>query len=274
MMQIDIDTVLRERLPRHYRFIPRCVVGWLERLICQDELNALLRRNGELQGADFARAVIGDLGVTYSLAGQMPDPSRRRVVLVSNHPLGGLDGLVLASAVADIYGREPAAKFVVNDLLNFVEPLRPIFLGVNKHGAQSRGSVSDIDTAFDSDMPIVMFPAGLVSRRGDDGTIADLRWGKMSVVKAISSHRDVIPVHFSGENSSFFYKFARLRTRLGLKFNIEMVRLPKEVFLSRGSHFTLTFGAPIPWESLRGGRDAVGQAEKLRSIVYELPRQK
>lgn len=273
-MQIDIDTVLRERMPRHYRFIPRMAVRWLERLICQEQLNDLLRRNGALQGADFARAVLDDLGVTYSLEGQVPDGAHRRVVLVSNHPLGGLDGLVLASAAKDIYGEKSPAKFVVNDLLNFVEPMRPIFLGVNKHGVQSRGSVSDIDRAFDSDLPIIMFPAGLVSRRGDDGTVADLRWGKMSVIKAISSHRDIIPVHFSGENSPFFYKFARLRTRLGLKFNIEMVRLPKEVFLSRGSHYTLTFGAPVTWESLRGGRDAVWQAEQLRSIVYELPRQK
>lgn len=270
MMRIDIDAVLRERVPRHYRYMPRWFIRWLERLICQDRLNELLEHNGSMTGADFADGVLRDLSVTYEMRGNIPDPSRRRVVLVSNHPLGGLDGLVLTKAVREIYGDTPPAKFVVNDLLEFVEPMRPIFLGVNKHGAQSRGKVTDIDDAFDSDAPIMMFPAGLVSRRGADGRIADLKWNKMAVVKAISSQRDIIPVHFSGENSQFFYKFAHLRTRLGLKLNIEMVRLPKEVILSEGSHYTLTFGDPVPWQSLRGGKDALAEAARLRSAVYEL----
>ena len=270
MMRIDIDAVLRERVPRHYRYIPRFVVQWLERLIRQDRLNELLEHNAAYTGADFAEGVLRDLSVTFDMRGNLPDPSRRRVVLVSNHPLGGLDGLVLTTAVRNIYGDNPPAKFVVNDLLDFVEPLRPIFLGVNKHGAQSRGKVSDIDEAFESDAPIMMFPAGLVSRRGADGRIADLKWNKMAVVKAISSHRDIIPVHFSGENSQFFYKFAHLRTRLGLRLNIEMVRLPAEVVLSEGSHYTLTFGDPVPWQSLRGGKDALAEAARLRSLVYEL----
>lgn len=273
-MRINIAGVLRERVPRYYRYIPRWMIRRLADMICQDRLNELLERNASLQGADFAAAVVHDLSVTYDICGVRPDSSHRRVILVSNHPLGGLDGLVLAAVAKEIYGDVPPAKFVVNDLLDFVEPLRPIFLGVNKHGAQSRDSVSDIDSAFAGDGPIVMFPAGLVSRMGSAGRVADLDWHKMSVVKAISSQRDIIPVHFSGENSQFFYKFARLRTRLGLRFNIEMVRLPKEVFLSEGAHFTLTFGKAIPWSSLRGGREALSQAAELRSIVYELPSQK
>lgn len=270
-MRIDIDEVLRQRLPRHYRYIPRWVINRLADVICQDRLNYLLERNASRQGADFAESIVKDLGVTYDIRGERPAPSHRRVIFVSNHPLGGLDGLVLATVAKGIYGGVTPAKFVVNDLLNFVEPLRPIFLGVNKHGAQSREKVEDIDSAFAEDIPIVMFPAGLVSRMGSDGSIADLEWRKMSVVKAISSHRDIIPVHFSGENSKFFYKFARLRTQLGLRLNIEMVRLPKEVFLSEGAHFTITFGKPIPWQTLRGGKDALSQAAELRTIVYELP---
>jgi putative hemolysin len=274
MMRIDIDNVLRERAPRYHRYIPRWMVRWLERTICQDRLNYILEHNYPATGADFADGALNDMGVTYDLAGQLPDPSRRRVILVSNHPLGGLDGLVLASAARRIYGGSAEdVKFVVNDLLDFVEPLRPIFLGVNKHGSQSRAGADSIDKAFAGDEPIIMFPAGLVSRMGKDGKIADLDWHKMAVVRAISYHRDIIPVHFSGENSRFFYKFAQLRSRLGLRFNIEMIRLPKEMILSEGSHFTITFGAPVPWTELRGGKEALAQADKLRSIVYKLPSQ-
>lgn len=269
-MRIDVDKVLRQRLASRYKWIPGPVVRWLERVVCQDELNRLLEHNGHLEGAKFARGVVEDLGVTYEIKGVIPPASEPRVVFVSNHPLGGLDGLVLAALTKELFPSH-TPRFVVNDLLDYVEPMRGIFLGVNKHGSQSRESARGIEEAFAGDDPMVMFPAGLVSRKGADGSVRDLEWHKMAVVKAISSHRNIIPVHFDGRNSEFFYKFAKLRTKLGLRFNIEMIRLPKEVLLSKGSHFTVTFGNPIPWESLRGGHEAEKQARDLKNIVYQLP---
>lgn len=270
-MKIDIDEVIRLRAPRYYRFIPRFIIRVLEKFIHQDGLNTLLSNNSHLTGADFAEGVIRDLSVDYRIEGDF-DPSARRVIFVSNHPLGGLDGLVLASAVKKLYGGNGNMKFVVNDLLTFVEPLRTIFLGINKHGDQSREAVEALDNAFSGPEPIVMFPAGLVSRRLSNGSIADLEWRKMVVNKAISSQRDIIPVNFSGENSKFFYNFAHLRTRLGLKFNIEMVRLPAEIFLKEGHTFTITLGSPIAWQSLKGGKEAQAQADSLRETVYRLRR--
>lgn len=154
---------------------------------------------------------------------------------------------MLASAVKQLYLGDGEMKFVVNDLLTFVEPLRSIFLGINKHGDQSRDAVALLDQAFAGPAPIVMFPAGLVSRRQPDGSIADLRWQKMVVNKAISCQRDIIPLHFSGENSKFFYNFAHLRTSLGLKFNIEMARLPAEIFQREERH------SPSPSANPSGG---------------------
>lgn len=257
-------------MPRLSRWVPRALVRWLENFICQDRMNRLLGLYGHMGGADFARAVINDLGITFDVDGVPFDPSDRRVIFASNHPLGGLDGLVLAAMVKDLYGGRGEMKFVVNDLLTFVEPLRDIFIGVNKHGSQSRQSAEAIDEAFESDLPMLMFPAGLCSRRGPDGLVKDLEWQKMIVNKAISSRRNIIPVHFSGENSRFFYKFANLRKRLGLKFNIEMLRLPREMFLNEGSHFTVTLGTPIGWQELRGGPEARAQANELRETVYKL----
>lgn len=268
-MRIDIHEVLRQRLPGYHKFIPRFVIKTLERIICQDGLNRLLSDNADKTGVDFCRGVIDELGVTYRVHGSLPlDDSR--VIIVSNHPLGGLDGMILSDMVSRQYGGRKDVRFVVNDLLTFVEPLRDIFLGVNKHGKQSREAAIRLEEAFDSDMPMLMFPAGLVSRKGDDGSIADLKWNKMVVNKAISSHRDIIPLYFDGVNSRFFYKFARLRTRIGLKFNIEMIRLPAEVFKSAGKTFDIYIGQPISWESLSGGKDAQKQADSLRKEVYRL----
>lgn len=160
--------------------------------------------------------------------------------------------------------------FVVNDLLMAVDPLRDCFVPINKHGAQSRGAAKLIDEVLAGDDPVVIYPAGLVSRLGDDGKIADLEWRKMVVNKAIESRRDIVPVHFAGENSPSFYRWARRRLRLGIKFNFEMVLLPRELFRAGGKTFTLTCGDPIAWQSLRGGRDAAAEAARIRNIVYSL----
>lgn len=268
-LRIDVDAVLQRRASRYYKYIPGKVIRWLERTIRQDDLNYLLLHNGDSEGVDFCRGVIRDLGITYDVHGNFPAAADTRPVIVSNHPLGALDGLILSMVVADAYGRKDI-KFVVNDLLHAVVPLRPIFLPVNKHGAQSREASRAIDEAFAGDAPIIMFPAGMVSRRGADGRIADLKWHKMAVQKTISSGRNIIPVYFSGHNSSFFYKFARLRTVLGLKFNIEMIYLPREIFNSREAHYDIYVGPTIENGRLRGGRDAQSQADELRAAVYAL----
>lgn len=266
IIQIDVDAVLRQRLPRYYRFIPRAVVRWLERTVCQDTLNELLRSNFGKTGAEFCRGVLEDMDVTYTLHGE-PPTSNPRVLFVSNHPLGGLDGMILIDVITSLFGRP--VHFVVNDLLMAVVPLRDVFLPINKHGAQSRYATLTLDQAFEGDDPILMFPAGLVSRRGKEG-IKDLAWNKMFVNKAIQTRRDIIPIHFSGRNSDFFYNFAHWRERLGLRFNVEMIYLPSELVKARGRSFDIRFGKPIPWESLRGGREAPEEAALIRRSVYNL----
>lgn len=272
-MQIDVASVLESRAPRVARLMPRWLVRKLEEAVCQDRMNRILTTLDGLKGVDFAEGVLKELSISYDIAGADFDPANRHVIFVSNHPLGGLDGLVLSSMVRRLYHGDGTMKFVVNDLLTYIEPLRDIFVGVNKHGAQSREAAAAIDGAFDSDVPLLMFPAGLCSRRGKDGVVADLQWKTMVVKRAISSHRDIIPVHFSGENSSFFYKFARLRTRLGLKFNIEMLRLPRELFYNEGARFTVTLGQPIGWQTLKGGKELQTTADSLRQAVYNLSKQ-
>ena len=270
VMKIDVGAVLKARVPKVARFIPRPVVRWLERVICQDEMNEMLSVCRGRRDADFCRGVLDHLGITIDVAGtgNLPPATHRRVTIVSNHPLGGLDGMALIDYVTSYWG--PGVKFVVNDLLMAIEPLHGTFVPVNKHGAQSRGALTQLDEAFDADAPVIVFPAGLVSRRGSDGTVCDLKWRKMFVNKSVQYHRDIIPMHFNGHNSAFFYKFARLRKRLGLKFNIEMVRLPAEVFRCRGARFKITVGPMIRWQSLESGTKADAQAQRIKQLVYDL----
>ena len=268
-IKIDVGGVLAEKLGAKARFVPGFAVRYLERLVCQDELNDLLETAYPRRGADFCEHVVERLGVNLDVRGAGNLPDDPRFIVASNHPLGGLDGICMIAWLSRRYGITP--RFVVNDILKAVDPLAECFVPVNKHGAQNRGDVSALDEAFASDAPVVVYPAGLVSRLQPDGRIADLEWHRMFVNKAVEYRRPIVPVHFYGENSASFYRFADRRKKFGIKFNIEMVLLPREVFRAKGKRFTLTCGHPIAWESLGSRGEAMGRAREIRRIVYSLP---
>ncbi len=265
-MRIDVDHVLRARLPRHYRYIPRFVVRWLERIICQDKLNAILVKMAGKNSVDAATAALDEMGITIESSGLEKLPEGR-FMFVSNHPLGGLDGLALISLLGNRYDRK--IKFMVNDLLMAVEPLRGVFLPVNKYGRQSRASATQIEEALAGDEQFITFPAGLCSRMQPDGTIADLPWQKAAVVHAVNYKRDIVPIYFDAVNSRFFYRFAKWRKRLGLKFNIELIFLPKEMIKKSGSTLRAVIGDPIPWDTLDGAHPKQ-EAARLREIVINM----
>jgi 1-acyl-sn-glycerol-3-phosphate acyltransferase len=269
LIKIDVAGVLREKLGRRARFIPRFLVRKLEKTICQEQLNELMAHNYPKTGVDFCRGVISDLDVTVNVIGAENLPRGRRVLIVSNHPLGGLDGMALIRFFGEHYGED--VRFVVNDILMAVKPLNNVFLPINKHGGQSRQSLIEIDRVMESDAPVLIFPAGLVSRLGADGSVRDLEWQKMFVQKALKYNREIVPVYFDGENSRFFYKFAKFRKRSGLKFNIEMIYLPREVFNSAHRTFSIVCGEPISVDKIcPTGVTPLQAAARIKDIVYKL----
>ena len=265
-MRIDVDKVLRERLPKHYRYIPRFAVRWLERTICQDQLNAILLKMAGKNSVDAATAALDEMDITVRATGleQLPEG---RYMFVSNHPLGGLDGLALISLLGNRYDKN--IKFLVNDLLMAVEPLRGVFLPVNKYGSQSRAAATQIEEALKSDAQFITFPAGLCSRMQPDGTIADLPWQKAALAHAVNYQRDIVPIYFDAHNSRFFYRFAKWRKKLGIKFNIELIFLPKEMIKQCGATLRVFIGEPIPWDSL-DARAPKREAARLRDLVINM----
>lgn len=276
-IRLDVAEVLRDRMPRLSRLIPKGVVRWLERTICQDEMNRLLEENRGKTGADFCRGVLGSLEIEVDVKHpeRLPSKEDRRVLFVSNHPLGGLDGMALIDIIQQHYGGQ--VWFIVNDLLMAIKPLNDVFLPINKHGAQSRQAAAAIEKAFSGNDPVIIFPAGLCSRLRKvpfNGKrrkmVADLPWRKMFVNKCIQHHRDIVPLYFSGQNSPHFYKVANLRKRLCVPFNLEMVYLPQEVFKARGKHFSVVVGPRLTWGNLAGGKDAEGSASSIGAMTYLL----
>ena len=265
-MRIDVDKVLRERLPRHYRYLPRFVVRWLERVICQDRLNVILQKMAGKNSVDAATAALDEMDIKVEATG-LDKLRDGRFMFVSNHPLGGLDGLALISLLGNRYNHN--IKFLVNDLLMAVEPLRGVFLPVNKYGKQSRVTAVQVEEALAGDNQFITFPAGLCSRMQPDGSIADLTWQKSAVVHAVTHQRDIVPVYFDARNSKFFYRFAKWRKKLGIKFNIELIFLPKEMIKQSGSTLRVIIGDPISWSTLDAAHPKQ-EAARLRDIVYSM----
>lgn len=265
-IKIDVDKVLRDRISGHYKYIPRFVVRWLERTICQDRLNAILEKMAGKNSVDAATAALDEMNITVKATG-LDHLYDGRFMFVSNHPLGGLDGLALISLLGNRYDKK--IKFLVNDLLMAVEPLRGVFLPVNKYGKQSRDVATQIEEALKSDNQFITFPAGLCSRMQPDGSIADLPWQKAAVVHATNYQRDIVPVYFDAHNSRFFYRFAKWRKRLGIKFNIELIFLPKEMLKKCGNTLQVIIGEPIPWTAIDASRPKQ-EVARLREIVINM----
>lgn len=268
---LNLHEILRKRMTgKASRLLPGFLITRLEKLIRQDELNEILRVTYPARGSEFSARVLDFLNIEVEVVGldRLPEG---RFMFASNHPLGGLDGITLIALLGKKYGDE-GVRFLVNDMLMNVEPLRDVFLPINKFGSQGRMAAKAINEALASDRQILQFPAGLVSRLQKGGIIADLEWQKAFVSKAIQYERDIVPVKFEALNTKGFYKKARLRKRLGIKFNLEQILLPGEVCKSRGKKFRVIFGEPISVSALRSsGKPARQLAAEIRDLVYSLP---
>ena len=264
---IYIEQVFKSKNPRVARMIPGSIYSFLKRLIHQDSINEFIERYGDRKGLDFADGMMEYLQISYDIVGEenLPSPDGR-YIFVSNHPLGGPDGVILISFLGKHY---PHLKFPVNDILLNLKNLNNIFLPINKHGSLAKEAVTAIEEAYASDCQIIMFPAGMVSRK-IKGVIQDLEWQKSFVAKARQHHRDIIPIFISGQNSHFFYNLANFRKKIHIKSNLEMLCLPDETFKKKGQHFTIHIGRPIPWQRLDKSKKPTEWAAVIREQVYHL----
>ena len=266
MPQIDIGAVLAAKAPRIARWTPRPLVEWLRRTVREREINHILAEYWSLPPQEFIRACFRDWNVTYSVEGlERLDPDGR-YLFVANHPFGGMDGMMLADKLMERFGD---VRVVVNDLLMHVEPLQPIWLPVNTHGAQNAAYARRMEEAFFGELPILTFPAGFCSRR-IDGRVQDIPWKTNFLKKAYASQRQVVPLFVEGRLSNFFYRFYRFRKALGIRFNIEMLWLPDEMFSQSGKHFRIVAGEPIPIAELQTLGALREQVDYIRTKTYFL----
>jgi putative hemolysin len=267
---IDIDSVFKKKNPTLYRIIPGFIIRYLKRIIHQDEINYIISTYKNLEGLDFVNAVLDYFGIETTIQGEENLPKDGQFIFASNHPIGGIDGMIFIQQVGKFFG---PSKSIINDLLMNIVNLRSLFVGVNKHGANSREGIEEIDKVFSSDSQILIFPSGLASRR-KKGQVKDLEWKKTLIARSTKYKRDIIPVHISGQLSNFFYTFANIRKALWIKSNLEMLYLSDETFKQKGKKFVLTFGKPIPYKQFDKSLTQYQWAQKVKEHIYRIERDK
>ena len=266
---IDIKRILKDKMGSKARFVPCFLVAWLKKIIHEDEVNHFLWENRNLKGTEWLTACVQYLDMTLDIVGaeNLPDKNNGKLyTFVSNHPLGGQDGVSLGSIIGRHY--DGKFRYLVNDLLLNLPGLKPVSIGINKTGKQSRDFPRMVEAGFNSDNHLLMFPAGLNSRR-INGEIHDLPWKKTFITKSVETHRDVVPIHFSGQNSKRFYRIAKFSDRY-LPFNLAMLFLVDEMYRNVGKTFRITIGKPIPWQTFNKTKSPMEWANFVEERVYAL----
>lgn len=268
MQLIDLEKVIANKAPKIRKKIPTFIIRMLERLICQKAMNEIIARNYECKGASFAKAMSKDLGVTYSVNGMENLQKDGHYMFVSNHPLGAFDGVSYIAVFGDFF---PKIKVIVNELLMYIEPLQSVFLPVNTMGRQKRSDMEALQKEYnDPETQLISFPAGFCSRY-IDGKIQDIEWKKSVIKQCVDSKRDIVPMYFDGRNSTTFYALEWIRRKLGMKFNIGLILLPRQMMkTARGKHFKIYIGKPIPYQHFNQSKTDTQWAQWLREECYKL----
>jgi putative hemolysin len=164
-----------------------------------------------------------------------------------------------------------SSRSISNDFLMEVTPLKDWFVPINKVGSQSRESINRLEQLYLSKDQILIFPAGLCSRK-IKGKITDLKWQKHFIQKAVQFKIDVIPFFFEGKNSNFFYNLAKIRKFFRIKLNIEMMFLVDEMFKHQNKTFKIYFGRPIPYSTFDQTKKPIEWADEVKRITYQIPK--
>lgn len=267
---IDINDILKSKMGGKARFVPSPFIGWLKRVVHQDQVNEYLWQSRNLTGVDWLEECVRYLDMTLEIEGRENLPGKddgRLYTFVSNHPLGGADGVALGAVIGRHY--DGRFRYLVNDLLMNLPGLAPLCIPINKTGSQSRSFPAMVEAGFGGDNHILMFPAGLCSRR-INGQIHDLPWKKTFIVKSVETRRDIVPIHFGGKNSDFFYRVADICKKLGVKFNVAMLFLVDEMYKNTHKTFRISIGKPIPWQTFDRSKTPVEWAKYVQDVVYTL----
>tara|TARA_B100000508_G_scaffold55003_2_gene42625 strand:+ start:26803 stop:27621 length:819 start_codon:yes stop_codon:yes gene_type:complete len=263
---IDVKKVIHDKNPKLLKRLPRFIVSYLQKILHEKDVNEFIYEHRNDSPIEFCLSVMKKFNITVKSEGLEHIPKEGGAVLAINHPLGGMDAMALVTVLHEI---RPDIKFVVNDVLMHLENLRPIFVGVNKHGKNAAQSLRKVDETFAGDQLLCIFPAGLVSRK-QKGQVMDLKWRKTFISRSKKHNKTIIPVYIEGSLSNFFYNLYRFRKSLGMKANIEMLYLVNELYKQNDKKITIKFGSPLDSSQFDKSKSDDEWAQFVKDKVYQL----
>lgn len=219
-----------------------------------------------------AHAILGKIGCKYLIgnAERLDNLPEGAFITISNHPYGGLDGIILLDLILP---RRPDYKVMVNEILGRIEPLNPAFITVNptttKKGEPSRTTLNGVRetiTNIREGKPVGFFPSGAVSDLHlKEREIADRQWQESMIHLIKKAGVPIVPIHFIDHNSWFYYS-------LGLiDWKVRLLRLPRELFNKAKGKHRVVIGETISVEQQNLLTDMDAFRAFLRASVYEMP---
>jgi len=218
--------------------------GWLLMKVLRiSKINRIYNENKHLKDLEFFSALLDDLKIKFEIPEEdlMRIPKEGAFITVSNHPLGGIDGILLLKLLIE---KRPDYKIIANFLLHRIEPMKPFVMPVNpfEDRKDAQSSLKGIKKALfhvSKGMPLGVFPAGEVSTYKDGKVIVDRPWEE-SVIKLIQKAKvPVIPIYFHAKNSKLFYVLSKLNPKL------RTAKLPSELLSQKGRIIKVRIGRAI-----------------------------
>jgi putative hemolysin len=243
--------------------------GWtLMKLLRISTLNKLYDKHKNKDTADFLNGLLEDLQIEF----EIPVEDLRRIpkngafITISNHPLGGVDGVLLLKLLLE---RRPDYKIIANFLLHRIEPLKPFIMPVNPF--EDRKDVKSSTVGFmqairhlKNDLPLGIFPAGEVSTYRDGKLVVDKTWEESAMKLIQRAEVPVIPIYFHAKNSRMFYLLAKLNDVF------RTAKLPSEVLSQKNRVVKVRIGNPISVKAQKEHESLNDFTEFLRRKTYML----
>ena len=245
------------------------VSGWLLMKVLKiSTLNKIYDRNKHLNEVEFLNAILDEFQIKF----EIPEEDFKRLpkdgayITISNHPLGGIDGILLLKLMLE---KEPNFKIIANFLLHRIEPMKPYIMPVNpfethKDAKSSVLGIKETLRHLSDGKPLGMFPAGEVSTYKDGKIIVDKPWeeGAIKIIKKASV--PVVPIYFHAKNSRLFYFLSKLNDTL------RTAKLPSELLTQKNRVIKVRIGKPISVAEQNEYTSTEEYGEFLRKKTYML----
>jgi len=244
-------------------------IGWLAlRTTKLSVINREYDKRKNLSGEEFVDSILKAFDIDF----EIPEEDLKRIpktgsfITISNHPLGGIDGMILMKL---LLSQRPDYKIIANFLLQRIEPLRPYIMPVNpfedhKEAKSSLTGIKDAILHIREGKPLGIFPAGEVSTYRDERMIVDRPWEPTAIKLIEKAKVPIIPIYFHAKNSTFFYKLASLSDVL------RTAKLPSEMLSQKKRKIKVRIGNPISVEDQASITTIEGLTEFLRRKTYML----